>query len=1344
MDQAIRTAMEDISIDRVSNWCEHIRARQVSVSFLGQAMGLPIGPKEVSCSEVGGSYQGMTYKGVAELFINSNCVGCPFHVLKNADNIGQEIVDAARSEVAQEEADSTALRDLTVEGIDLDGLLEADIQSDSQVKSLVALLADPERKAGAAAKLREVARYFPDRVSLLAGKAMTRAFRDPQVGDVVIEAVILLLPRHGDDLLAEAAAAVRRTSLHVSEGAKIIDTALAEGVLQPDLELAQELLLQLAPLIDTFEFRHSGRPDTSDVSQAFRRLAELNFDAAAQAAGQALLDEHAPHLREKGAAAVAELLLVDPRRTSAEFVRPLIHGLSFLEGELETDASLAVALAKCIAVNPVDVADVIFDVMPSVDESTKTSALTAFLRDEAMEADETPWMPRLIGLLTDRSIGDDVRRHLVDHLERAARCWPDKFWGHFELLLGTLAQVADEAEAVRKRLEESPETTLEALERQSNAIAASSSVRDLGKVVAWTGLENPDAAIAVIDDLLRNTDSRLAGSFKAALVRSLGEMGRQAKSVAPKLVPIIHPHLIDPVSHAVRAAALDACQELVDWNRDVLPEDTILLAATLLGDQYLSPVAVSAVGVFHRAKVDDLWLATVVTNMLYRLYRVYGDSPSYGSVREVAWALSNLAGQHESLEGPIARILSEMSSHRDYYAAKDAVETYGRFARRREACQLAYFEVLINFLERFGLIASLPGYQYLEGHTSDLFENFYHLKPEVVRSHASHLVRFAVESKEERNMLHVGSLLMALGLDEQAADLFDVLAKALPSERRNEWLVKKCQGLAKALRAERAVSDGKLSDANQLFQEARELFALACPTKRRLPFNLGDVDDEHPFYEGWVDLRARWLELPDAAEDLEHDAAELADAATSLAEHDLEERDSAIVRMAALLCTASARVGRWWTLVRSADPMSAPTRDSALACLAEAAEAANLIEGEEGASRVRLIMKSVEALSPTAGQSGIRDVAARVRACPLPLPRYELPVPRGWQRRRARDVQKGGEEGELDQAPLIAVASITINGEEPPPVFEAISQRTYDIEVTLDVANAPAGTIQLELGAVSSLRQDHYQFPQATISLAPDGGAVVHAGTMLFVYPQSEGSQPLSVKLLASLVNNDGERTDVALLGRHELGVRVHRDVERYRARGPAAPQAVEKLRAELDALVPSGRDPNRQDELEVIEALVGFMERQLRTPSLKGKISEKRFESQLKNDLDIRFEGRDDVYSQIKTGAGFVDCLVLGVPVELKVFDGDNLDQFIDSSLPQATQYTVTQSRRAGFLVILDCGEHAEPTPALVNDVQVRQGATSEGLEDVPDGVITVGVMVVRTLSTVPSRLRPPADTDS
>ncbi len=120
------------------------------------------------------------------------------------------------------------------------------------------------------------------------------------------------------------------------------------------------------------------------------------------------------------------------------------------------------------------------------------------------------------------------------------------------------------------------------------------------------------------------------------------------------------------------------------------------------------------------------------------------------------------------------------------------------------------------------------------------------------------------------------------------------------------------------------------------------------------------------------------------------------------------------------------------------------------------------------------------------------------------------------------------------------------------------------------------------------------------------------------------------------------------------------------------------------------------------------------------------------------RFLGRDDVYQQVWSGNGRIDGLVLGVPVELKIIKNGDLEKVVEDSLPQATQYVVTQGRRAGFLVILDLRKHTAPTPTICDDVSVRLGQTGEGLDPSPLGETAVGICIVRAHLTVPSALKP------
>ena len=192
IDQAIQTVIDDVPANEITNWCENIRTSQVGQSMVGEMVDLPIGPKEISCTKVDSRMGGMTYKGAAEFFVESNCVDCPYHVLVGSPNIGQGIVDEVRKRLKVQEVDEQAqeeLRKLVVPGIDVDAILAGDAETDEHVRSLVGLLADDERKADAAAKLVTVSEQFPQLISPSVAEVMTGAFSDRQIGGSVIQAI---------------------------------------------------------------------------------------------------------------------------------------------------------------------------------------------------------------------------------------------------------------------------------------------------------------------------------------------------------------------------------------------------------------------------------------------------------------------------------------------------------------------------------------------------------------------------------------------------------------------------------------------------------------------------------------------------------------------------------------------------------------------------------------------------------------------------------------------------------------------------------------------------------------------------------------------------------------------------------------------------------------------------------------------------------------------------------------------------------------------------------------------------------------------------------------------------
>ena len=170
---------------------------------------------------------------------------------------------------------------------------------------------------------------------------------------------------------------------------------------------------------------------------------------------------------------------------------------------------------------------------------------------------------------------------------------------------------------------------------------------------------------------------------------------------------------------------------------------------------------------------------------------------------------------------------------------------------------------------------------------------------------------------------------------------------------------------------------------------------------------------------------------------------------------------------------------------------------------------------------------------------------------------------------------------------------------------------------------------------------------------------------------------------------------------------------------------------------MPAAGDPNRADELEVANAIANYMDNQLRNGTFQGGESEQEFEDHLWQELQYRFEDRDDVYRQMHSGGGRVDILVLGVPMELKVLRSGEQDDFCRESLPQATQYVASRGRRVGFLVVLDLRSRTNATPAPVDDVMVMQGPTARGLSPSPDGTLAVVVAFVRARVARPSALK-------
>ena len=165
-------------------------------------------------------------------------------------------------------------------------------------------------------------------------------------------------------------------------------------------------------------------------------------------------------------------------------------------------------------------------------------------------------------------------------------------------------------------------------------------------------------------------------------------------------------------------------------------------------------------------------------------------------------------------------------------------------------------------------------------------------------------------------------------------------------------------------------------------------------------------------------------------------------------------------------------------------------------------------------------------------------------------------------------------------------------------------------------------------------------------------------------------------------------------------------DEARLSAQGPAEAKAVEKVFEGIGLFVLYISSSSYKNEREIITCIINYAGYQLADPSFTGlKTDEKDFQKDVSRYLCINFK-RTDVLREVRSGRGFLDVLVRGVPVELKVFRGqEKLEDFIEFSLPQATQYIVSQGCKLGLLCILDISERTTATPSLIDDVLVCKG---------------------------------------
>ena len=1042
-----------MSHQHVKNWCKHINIQQENVSFVGQMVGLPIGAKRVGCRFHHG-YSGMTVRQTATIFIEANCCDCPHHTLVSHDNFGEAVISKVRDRrKVKNEVDkaSQLLQGMTPSNPT--EVLAADVETDAKARELAGLLSSDEHKQEAADKLLQGTKYKPTIISPSLASVLIGAFLDTQVGSSVMETV-LLAGRKDKSILS---AAIKGAIVALDEG-RNIDSAcmiVTEAIEQNEITLTTELVSTVASWLSTpiepfphFGSRHS-RKHREGPEKAFRAIAERDIKLVREVI-ISLLNSNESHLVATTCAAVQILLEVSPDSIVDHCFQPLLKALSKEreDEEMYVDASICETFAKMLVLKPGDVSKKLFNAIEKADEDLQKALIHVFIRNEAIKAAKV-WIGPFIHLLTIENLNDQTKFETSDMLSHATRQCADIVFAHLTSLFGVLAIITERLDNKRTNVPPSDKLDISYLEYQTDLSALSGVARNLREVISQVGFTDIEKTITEIKQLIRSSDTKVAASFKSELLLLLGDIGERNTELVVNIVPIVFPHLFDPISAIVRGAAAEANKKLVMRNRNCLPEDVVVALAALLGDQYLYPTK-AAVEAFEWIKIEDFRLAGQVANRLMILYSAYREEPSqYHFLEKISAALLNVANSHSSFLPYAASIIRNLAGHQYFYSAKDGLRLLRRLARGHEEYQKLYLSALLDYYSKFDLEITTSRSGYHSGKSDDEFEELYDLNPEIVRAESAKLMTVAQAQKESHNLVHFACLLVTVELYNEAAELFDRYSALLPLEERHDWERARYKTLSLLLMVETTLAESDLDKAKELVEQALEVISSQDKPKRSLPFGLDEVipkEEEKPdFYTDWLQVRKSWLNLNDNPVALQESSEEIIGRIERLKRVLVDQVDEGILHIQEELASAAKFLAQWYQCVLNGEPEQDVKRNAIKARLSEALKS-SLANGHELlGGHIKDQVGRVDSLSPT---EGMQEFLQKLRLFPMPMPRQDLPMPRSWRSRAKQDTSEVETKEETTHSHArVAFVNVSIDGQEIPQVISMVAGRIHDLKL---------------------------------------------------------------------------------------------------------------------------------------------------------------------------------------------------------------------------------------------------------------------------------------------------------
>jgi hypothetical protein len=773
IDDAIRTVTDDVSRDRVTNWCKHIRVKQLNTSPLGEAIGLPIGLKTVECPYFSG-FSGMTIRGSAELFIRSNCLGCKYHEEVHPNNIGREVLGTPEEQPKDpEESTNVATRPLpNFADASLD---DANDPCDMVVSERLAQLARPELEIEAVKALVAMSQAKPSAFGRRAANAISGAFADPNIGAGSL-LIVRNLARERQELYTEAIPLARsclEDGRHVNEAALLIADAAQAGFLTVESALVGSLI-QYIPTEHAFWDRSGRGPVREGVIESFRRIASLAWPIAS-AEIQRRLNLQEPYERAQAASAAIQMVNLNAASAAADLTNSLVMGLILADDDdAYADASIRDAIALLLKHSGEIVGPKIIHLAKlfRTDEA-REAAWRCFASDTALSGDVQAWLPALVRLLAASEPVSQDAESLSETIAQIAYGSPSHLIAHLDVLIGVLAMVSqarDEIGQTPITVETSVEDRILGQERLARADLVLKHLRDIiGRLLVC----DFDSCFSTLSSVIDNAPSPTS-AFKVAVLRSVSQAAERLPSHTSDLVHFFYQKLFDPHSSGIRSYAAEAYRDLAKAKgRDVLPDDVLVALSALLADTHLGPIQGSS-RALARVNIHDEDLAALTIRRLLAVFNAYVSDPvtRMGLLEDLADAVVNITRQHKRWLPVAAHVLATGCAPEYYYLAHRFIRDFGWFARRNVGFQGVYVEHLIAYYEKFELAMSTSsGYGSGWGNDDSSFETLFYIEPKIIEKYLEGLTTLGNNEKHPLNGVLLAAAISWAGQPATAASM---------------------------------------------------------------------------------------------------------------------------------------------------------------------------------------------------------------------------------------------------------------------------------------------------------------------------------------------------------------------------------------------------------------------------------------------------------------------------------------------------------------------------------------------------------------------------------------------